>query len=147
MMPLRIVELELPASAAGVASSNVLTVQCEPGEWARIMDVRGSFQSDATIQNRVLLLRVTPDDSFACTMPATPVVPASTNVNTLWDEGGQSLLAASLSSPGHSNGAAPRALFRNTFNVQLTVNNIAGGDVLGAHRVRVAMGPLQEFEI
>jgi len=146
---MQLVEIDVPASVAGAMTSAVMRAQVPYGEFARFVDVRGSFQTDATVQNRVVGLQVSDGTAGQSDMvfPATPVVPAGVNVNTLWQrDGAQSVSASPLSSPGHVHGAAPQGLMTNVVEVNVFVNNVAAGDVIGVHRMRLLMGKIEEFE-
>jgi len=69
------------------------------------------------------------------------------NVNSLWDKVGQSISASTLSSPGHTSGDVPHAVFKGVLQVQLGLNNPSVGDVIGMSRVRFLTGDLSEFEL
>lgn len=136
-------EIELPAPASG--SAGILTnIPIPDGMWARLIDVRGSFQTDATVASRVVMLYV--DYRFMpVVLTATPTVPASANVQVYFSESGQSVSASSLSAPGHTNGEVFRGLMEKFLRVQVLLNNYGGGDQLGTFRVRYAIGRIEEF--
>jgi len=142
----RIIEIEVGAAVAGSGTNTAVEYQVQDGHYVKILGLVGSFQTDATVQSRVVMMVVT-HKAFARTFPCTPTVPASANVNTLWSDSGQSVSAASLSSPGHTHGATAKELFDQKVSIQVALNNYTAGDVIGVHRVRIAEGLLEEFEI
>lgn len=139
-------EIEIPAPVLPASGSAITNVAIPDGWFARLVDVRSSFATDASVQNRVVSLYVD-YRGHAVMLPAAPVIPASSVVQVFFSEAGQSVLAASLSSPGHTNGGVFRGLMQKFLRVQVVLNNPGIADQLGLTRVRYLIGKLDEFEL